>query len=94
MSEADTEDEDEAMLRAIMDGPLSDTLLRVKAMGQSMMPGDPLFDDQASRDDALRVMHDAKQGIQSMGEEQQDASFNRTVILTPGTGDKSGGNGS
>ncbi len=92
VSEDDSDDEDEAMLRALMDGPLSDTLLRVKAMGQSMMPGDPLFNDKASRDEALRVMDEAKQGTQTTDldiPEQQD-SFNSTMILAPGTGGLTG----
>ena len=92
INEDEADEEDEAMLRALMDGPLSDTLLRVKAMGQSMMPGDPLFSDKASRDEALRVMDEAKQVTQATDldlEEEQD-SFNSTMILTPAAGELTG----
>jgi len=88
LSEDDVDDEDEAMLRELMDGPLSDTLLRVKAMGQSMMPGDSLFHDKASRDEALRVMDEAKQGTQTtdFDQHEQPDSFGSTMILTPAAG--------
>ena len=95
MNDVDTDADDEALLRALMDGPLSDTLLRVKAMGKSMMPGDPLFNDDASRDAALRVMNEAtRAGAQARNRQGPAADFNSTVIIAPNAGDKPGDSGS
>ncbi len=52
----ETSTDDEALLRAMMDGPLSDTMLRVKEIGRGLMPGNPLFEQQAQRDAAVRVL--------------------------------------
>lgn len=40
-------DEEEDILSAMMDGPLSDTILRVKEIGRGLLPGHPLFDEEA-----------------------------------------------
>ncbi len=89
VSEDEAEDEDEALLRALMDGPLSATLLRVKEMGQSMMPGDPLFRDDQSRNEALQVMNDAARKVEVKDEAEQTGDFNSTIIITPGADGKS-----
>jgi|GEM_PF-7128626 len=85
VGDIENDEEDEALLRAIMDGPLSDTLLRVKAMGRSMMPGDPLFHDDASRDEARRVMDAARQSGAEKATDSQ-TRFNSTMIMTPQAG--------
>ena len=53
---ADTSHDDAEILRAMMDGPMSDTMLRVRDIGRGLMPGDPLFGDQEGRDEALKVL--------------------------------------
>ena len=53
---ADTSHDDAEILRAMMDGPMSDTMTRVREIGRGLMPGDPLFDNQEGRDQALKVL--------------------------------------
>ena len=43
----ESDDDDDALLQAMMDGPLSDTMLRLRELGRGLMPGDPLFEDPA-----------------------------------------------
>lgn len=52
----ETADGDEELLRAMMDGPMSDTIIRVKAIGKGLMPGNPLFHDDAERATAARIL--------------------------------------
>ena len=42
-------DQEEAILAAMMDGPLSETLHRVKEVGRDLLPGHRLFDDSFKR---------------------------------------------
>jgi len=81
MGDVEADAEDEALLRSLMDGPLSDTLLRVKSLGQSMMPGDQLFKDDASRDEAFRVLEVARQSGQAKS--QASTEFSSTQIISP-----------
>lgn len=59
---AETITDDEELLRAMMEGPLSDTMTRVREIGRGMMPGDPLFRDQGQRDAAVKVLGAGKGG--------------------------------
>lgn len=45
LGNADASAEDERLLAAMMDGPLSDTLNRVRDIGRGLLPGHPLFDE-------------------------------------------------
>ena len=76
----DTHDDDEEMLRAMMDGPLSDTMLRVRAIGQGLMPGNPLFSDDDAREAARQLLE--REGQHPAPESEPD--FERTVIMRPG----------
>ena len=42
-------DKEEEILAAMMDGPLSETLHRVKTIGKDLLPGHPLFDESFKR---------------------------------------------
>ncbi len=40
----------------MMDGPLSETIGRVKAIGRGLMPGHHLFEDGAQIEEAKRII--------------------------------------
>ena len=48
---AEASAEQEKILSAMMDGPLSETLARVRRLGHVLMPGHPLFQDSAEHED-------------------------------------------
>jgi hypothetical protein len=79
---AQTSADDEELLRAMMDGPLSDTMLRVRRIGQGLMPGNPLFEDDAERDEVLRVLGSPADTAQD-DDTQDDADGPSTITMEP-----------
>ena len=49
-------EEEEQILAAMMDGPLSETIGRVKEIGRGLMPGHHLFEDDAQIEEAKRII--------------------------------------
>ena len=49
-------EQEEQILAAMMDGPLSETIGRVKEIGRGLMPGHHLFDDSAQAEEAQRII--------------------------------------
>ena len=49
-------EEEEQILAAMMDGPLSETIGRVKEIGRGLMPGHHLFEDDAQIGEAKRII--------------------------------------
>jgi hypothetical protein len=80
--DVDTSADDAQVLRAMMDGPMSDTLLRVREIGRGLMPGDPLFDDNAQREEAVQVLKQTRGAVEPLAESAAD--FAQTVVLNPG----------
>ena len=79
----DTHDGDEEMLRLMMDGPLSDTMLRVREIGRSLMPGDPLFKDEGAREAARELFaHDAPEAPAGDVDEIDPDTLD-TVVMKP-----------
>ena len=81
---AETASDDAALLQAMMEGPLSDTMKRVREIGQSLMPGDPLFKDQEERDAAMEVLgRSGKITLEGPAQrsEAMDEEFLRTVKM-------------
>ena len=78
----DTTADDAEVLKAMMDGPMSDTLLRVREIGRGLMPGDPLFDDNAQREEAVQVLKQSGRDVPSDTEDELD--FMQTIVLDPG----------
>jgi hypothetical protein len=56
----ETATDDAELLRAMMEGPLSDTMTRMREIGRGLTPGDPLIQDEGQRDEALKVLGNAK----------------------------------
>ncbi|MFT5447836.1 MAG: hypothetical protein ACI9DC_003015 [Gammaproteobacteria bacterium] len=81
-SGVDTSADDAQLLRAMMDGPMSDTLLRVREIGRGLMPGNPLFDDNAQREEAVQVLKQERVAAAPVAEAAPD--FMHTVVLNPG----------
>ncbi|MFT5176761.1 MAG: hypothetical protein ACI8W7_004959, partial [Gammaproteobacteria bacterium] len=77
---ADTSHDDAEILRAMMDGPMSDTMLRVRDIGRGLMPGDPLFDDQDGRDEALKMLRPMPRTLSSDVDQHAPS-----VVLDPAT---------
>jgi protein involved in temperature-dependent protein secretion len=84
--QAATGNKDKAELEArilaeMMEGPLSDTIRRVKEIGRGLMPGHPLFDDTASLDEAKQLL-DKIDGEEQQGAAQlsQDGSVHRDTV--------------
>jgi hypothetical protein len=84
-----TSHDDEELLRAMMDGPLSDTMLRVREIGRTMMPGDPLFQQDGARSAARELLAGEAAGGPSpagrgaeAGTDTEDADYPSTVVLS------------
>ena len=54
-------EKEEALLAAVMDGPLSETLLRVKQIGRDLLPGHRLFDESFTRKGPAPTPPDTKE---------------------------------
>ncbi len=89
----ETHDGDEEMLRTIMDGPLSDTIVRVREIGRSLMPGDPLFKDDEQREAAREMLqNNAPPADEDSGlDATQDVDYSDTVVIAPPMRPKSSG---
>ena len=59
---ADAATDDAELLHAMMDGPLSDTMTRVRDIGHGLMPGDALVQGQGQRDAVVKVLGAGKGG--------------------------------
>ena len=72
---------EEQILSKMMEGPLSDTIRRVKEIGRGLLPGHPLFDDAETLDEAARLLDEIdSEEQQGAAEPSPDASVGSDLV--------------